>query len=99
MAGPRSYRNIKRPNLFEAVAMEKTGSSEEALDSLGRKGDSFVPSRPWRVGLADRGGRCDYVVLDRFNVVIIGSLSEDTAKFVAAAANAYKPPRTWGRKE
>lgn len=85
---PDSYLDHKRPPLLEALRLEG-GTTEEATVSLTRKGYFTAPPRPWGLGFRDRGlGRGDFLILDKFDDLIVEVPSREIAEFIIGAANS-----------
>lgn len=89
---PDSYFDSPRPHLTDAIELEE-GTLQERIDSLISKGYYSPQSRPWSLGISNRGlGRGDYAVLDKFgNVVGEFGDKRETAEAIIEAVNAFFP--------
>lgn len=95
---PKSYLNVKRPPIIEAIKLEFADGCEDidaAMSSLRAKGFFSPPPRPWTVGSSDRGhGRLDYAIFDKFGDVVAflaPDMDEETAKLIIDSVNERNP--------
>jgi hypothetical protein len=86
---PESYLDHKRPPLHEAIKLE-SGTLDEILETLEKKGYFTAPPRPWSLGFKERGlGRGDFAVLDKFGDLVAETQDRETSEFIIEAVNNY----------
>ncbi|MBP6886291.1 MAG: hypothetical protein KBC02_03575 [Candidatus Pacebacteria bacterium] len=94
---PISYRNRRRPPLFEAMQLENTEPitsrdvNDDTLARLERKGFFSPRPWPWRIGFRDRGhGHGDYAIIDRFGDPVAENISLADIKIILKAMRSLK---------
>ncbi len=94
---PISYRNRRRPPLFEAIQLENTESitprdvNDDTFERLKRKGYFSPRPWPWGIGFRDRGhGHGDYAIIDRFGDPVAEKISLADAEIILKAMRSLK---------
>lgn len=86
---PDSYLDCRRPPILEALSLEGCATTEEAMESLEKKGYFTPRPRPWKLGFRDHGlGRIDWSVLDRFGDLVSEIPNKADAELIIASVNA-----------
>ena len=86
---PKSYLNVRRPPLQEAMTLEGDVTIGEAAESLKKKGYFTARPGPWKLMFLDRGhGHGDCFIADRFGDPVTGVLDRADAEFIISAVNA-----------
>jgi hypothetical protein len=79
---------------LDALALE-SGTDDEKIASLTRKGFFEPLPGPWKIGVEERGmGARNYAVLDRFWDLVVETSDYSTANLIVTAVNVMRETKS-----